>query len=70
MVANYPVVADSLTLYLAEIVKFKILNNDERFHAEKFFEEKDLESAHTLITANLRRRKGCFRISPLWSQNA
>jgi RNA polymerase sigma-32 factor len=55
MVANYPVVADSLTLYLAEIRKFKILNEDEeRFHAEKFFEEKDLESAHTLITSNLR----------------
>jgi RNA polymerase sigma-32 factor len=55
MVANYPVVADSLTLYLAEIRKFKILNDEEeRFHAEKFFEEKDLESAHTLITSNLR----------------
>lgn len=55
MVAHYPVVADSLTLYLAEIGKFKILSEDEeRFHAEKFFEEKDLESAHTLITSNLR----------------
>jgi RNA polymerase sigma-32 factor len=55
MVANYPVVADSLTLYLAEIRQFKILNEDEeRFHAERFFEEKDLESAHTLITSNLR----------------
>jgi len=55
MVANYPVVADSLTLYLAEIRKFKILSEDEeRFHAEKFFEEKSLESAHTLITSNLR----------------
>ena len=55
MVANYPVVADSLTLYLAEIGKFKMLNEEEeRFHAEKFFEEKNLESAHTLITSNLR----------------
>lgn len=55
MVANYPVVADSLTLYLAEIRKFKILNEDEeRFHAERFFKEKSLESAHTLITSNLR----------------
>jgi len=55
MVANYPVVADSLTLYLAEIRKFRILNEDEeRFHAERFFEEKSLESAHTLITSNLR----------------
>lgn len=55
MVANYPVVADSLTLYLAEIRKFKILDEDEeRFHAKRFFEEKSLESAHTLITSNLR----------------
>ncbi|MEI6205676.1 MAG: RNA polymerase sigma factor RpoH [Desulfuromonadales bacterium] len=55
MVANYPAVADSLTLYLAEIGKFKTLNEEEeRFHAEKFFEEKNLESAHTLITSNLR----------------
>jgi RNA polymerase sigma-32 factor len=55
MVANYPVVADSLTLYLAEIRKFRVLNeNEERYHAAKFFEEKDLESAHTLITSNLR----------------
>jgi RNA polymerase sigma-32 factor len=55
MVANYPVVADSLTLYLAEIRQFRILNEDEeRFHAERFFEEKSLESAHTLITSNLR----------------
>ena len=55
MVANYPVVADSLTLYLAEIRKFRMLNEtEERYHAVKFFEEKDLESAHTLITSNLR----------------
>lgn len=55
MVANYPVVADSLTLYLAEIRKFKILDEEEeRFHAKRFFEEKSLESAHTLITSNLR----------------
>jgi len=55
MVANYPVVADSLTLYLAEIRKFRMLNeNEEHYHAVKFFEEKDLESAHKLITSNLR----------------
>ena len=55
MVANYPVVADSLTLYLAEIRQFKILSEDEeRFHAERLFEERNLESAHTLITSNLR----------------
>jgi len=55
MVANYPVLTDNLTLYLAEIRRFKILNEDEeRFHAERFFVEKNLESAHTLITSNLR----------------
>lgn len=55
MVANYPVLTDNLTLYLAEIRRFKILSEDEeRFHAERFFVEKDLESAHTLITSNLR----------------
>jgi len=55
MVANYPVVAYSLTLYLAEIRKFRVLNEtEERYLAVKFFEEKDLESAHTLITSNLR----------------
>jgi RNA polymerase sigma-32 factor len=55
MVANYPVVTDSLTLYLAEIRQFKILTEDEeRFHAERLYEEKSLESAHTLITSNLR----------------
>ncbi|MDD2897362.1 MAG: RNA polymerase factor sigma-32 [Desulfuromonadaceae bacterium] len=55
MVANYPVASDSLTLYLAEIRQFKILSEDEeRFHAVKLFEGKNLESAHTLITSNLR----------------
>lgn len=55
MVANYPVVTDSLTLYLAEIRQFKILTEDEeRFYAERLYEEKSLESAHTLITSNLR----------------
>jgi hypothetical protein len=29
MVANYPVVTDSLTLYLAEIRKFRVLREDE-----------------------------------------
>ena len=55
MVANYPVLTDNLTLYLSEIRRFKILNEDEeRFHAGRFFVVKDLESAHTLITSNLR----------------
>jgi len=52
---NLPVVADSLTLYLAEIRKFPLLDaEEERRLAVSYFEEKDLGAAHTLITANLR----------------
>jgi RNA polymerase sigma-32 factor len=55
MVARLPVVSDSLSLYLAEIRKFSILSEeDEHRYAVKFFEQKDLEAAHTLITSNLR----------------
>jgi RNA polymerase sigma-32 factor len=55
MVANLPIVADSLTLYLSEIRKFRLLSEEEeKINAIRFFEEKDLEAAHTLITSNLR----------------
>lgn len=55
MVAQLPIVADSLTLYLSEIRKFPMLNDEEEhLYAVKFFEEKDLEAAHRLITSNLR----------------
>jgi RNA polymerase sigma-32 factor len=55
MVTNLPIISDSLTLYLSEIRKFNLLTEDEeRHYAVKFFEEKDLEAAHTLITSNLR----------------
>lgn len=55
MVTNLPIISDSLTLYLSEIRKFNLLTEDEeRGYAVKFFEEKDLEAAHTLITSNLR----------------
>lgn len=55
MVSNLPIVADNLTLYLAEIRKFRLLSNEEeRYYAVKYFEEKDLNAAHTLITSNLR----------------
>jgi RNA polymerase sigma-32 factor len=55
MIANLPIVADSMTLYMAEIKKFPLLSaEEERLYAIKFFEEKDLEAAHTLITSNLR----------------
>jgi len=50
-----PAVADSMTLYLAEINKFPVLSSEEEYRfAVKFYEEKDLEAAHRLITANLR----------------
>ncbi len=55
MSMTLPVVADSLTLYLAEIKRFPVLSADEEYRlAVKFYEEKDLEAAHHLITANLR----------------
>lgn len=55
MVAQLPIVSDSLSLYLAEIRKFSVLSEEEEHrYAVKFFEEKDLEAAHTLITSNLR----------------
>ncbi|HET6421344.1 MAG TPA: RNA polymerase sigma factor RpoH [Geobacteraceae bacterium] len=50
-----PVVADNLNLYLAEIRRFPVLSHDEEHRlAVKYYEEKDLEAAHTLITSNLR----------------
>ncbi|GFE56390.1 RNA polymerase sigma factor RpoH [Geobacter sp. AOG1] len=55
MTRTMPVVADSLNLYLAEIKKFPLLSpEEEQLLAVKFYEEKDLEAAHRLITANLR----------------
>jgi RNA polymerase sigma-32 factor len=55
MTMNLPVVADSLTLYLAEIRKFPLLDADEeKSLAVRFYEEQDLAVAHRLITSNLR----------------
>ncbi len=55
MTMTLPVVADSLSLYLAEIRRFPVLSPDEeRRLALKYYEEKDLEAAHKLITSNLR----------------
>lgn len=46
---------DNLTFYLSEINKFGILSADEEFAlAIKYYEEKNLEAVHQLITANLR----------------
>jgi RNA polymerase sigma-32 factor len=55
MTMNLPIVADSFTLYLAEIRKFPLLDaEEEKRLAVSFYEEKDLAAAHTLITSNLR----------------
>jgi RNA polymerase sigma-32 factor len=55
MTAAFPVVSDSTSLYFTEIRRFPVLTPEEEYRlAVKFFEEKDLEAAHTLITSNLR----------------
>ena len=55
MVAQLPVVADSLRLYMNEIRKFPLLTEEEEHrYAVSLFEGKDLASAHSLITSNLR----------------
>lgn len=55
MVAQLPVVADSLRLYMAEIRRFPLLSEaDEHSYAVSFYEDKDLAAAHSLITSNLR----------------
>jgi RNA polymerase sigma-32 factor len=55
MTAAFPVVSDSTSLYFTEIRRFPVLTPDEEYRlAVKFYEEKDLEAAHTLITSNLR----------------
>lgn len=55
MTTHLPVVADSLSVYLAEIKKIPLLSEEnERELAIKLYEKKDVVAAHTLITANLR----------------
>lgn len=55
MVAQLPVVADSLRLYMNEIRKFPLLSEEEEHcYAVSFYEDKHLAAAHSLITSNLR----------------
>jgi len=55
MVSSFPVVANSLALYLAEIRKFSVMTaEEEHTTAVSYAEDKDLDSAHRLITSNLR----------------
>lgn len=55
MTATLPVVADSLTLYIAEIKRFPLLSPEEEYQlAVKFHDEQDLATAHQLVTSNLR----------------
>src|SRR5512133_832922 len=52
---NLPIVADSLTLYLAEIRRFPLLDaQEEQRLAVSLYEEKNLDAAHLLVTSNLR----------------
>ena len=55
MTATLPVITDNLTLYIAEIKKFQLLSAEEEHRlAVKYYEEQDLDSAHRLVTSNLR----------------
>ncbi len=55
MTMAFPVVADSLSLYLSEIRKFPLLTAEEEYDlAIRVHRDKDIEAAHHLITSNLR----------------
>ena len=46
---------DPIATYLREIQKYPLLTRDqEQELAKKFFDQKDSEAAHTLVTSNLR----------------
>src|SRR6476469_3666152 len=55
MTATVPVLADSLSRYMAEVRKFSLLTPDEEKELGlKVYESGDREAAKRLITANLR----------------
>ena len=55
MTGSLPILSDNLQKYFAEIRRFRVLTPEEEYQlAVKFYEEKDLEAAHMLVTSNLR----------------
>lgn len=55
MAGSLPILSDNLQKYFAEIRTFRVLTPEEEYQlAVKFYEEKDLEAAHSLVTSNLR----------------
>ncbi|MRR58291.1 MAG: RNA polymerase sigma factor RpoH [Deltaproteobacteria bacterium] len=55
MSGSLPILSDNLQKYFAEIRSFRVLTPEEEYQlAVKYYEEKDLEAAHTLVTSNLR----------------
>jgi len=55
MAGSLPILSDNLQKYFAEIRTFRVLSPEEEYQlAVKFYEEKDLEAAHSLVTSNLR----------------
>lgn len=55
MTSSFPILSDNLQKYFAEIRSFRVLTPEEEYQlAVKFYEEKDLEAAHMLVTSNLR----------------
>lgn len=52
---SLPVLSNTLDTYIAEINRFPLLTRDEEHRlALDYFDSKDLDSAHKLVTSNLR----------------
>ncbi len=52
---SLPILSDSIQAYIVEVNRFPLLSSDEeRRLALRYYEKKDLEAAHKLVTSNLR----------------
>jgi RNA polymerase sigma-32 factor len=52
---SLPVLSDTLNTYLAEISRFQVLTREEEHRlAVRYYEHKDIDAAHKLVTSNLR----------------